>query len=229
MAAPTTGPNTMVNMQPPTRTATKKGSKVSGKPKDKNMPIPAQVIMAGKEIEGKVMSEEEIISSIDQIDSMIEEARLAIKEQDVQIRLEARTKSIADRVILNSIKEDFDGSKVTIHYPGHKFHGKTAHVFHRFSDGRVNAQIRGFRKWDLTNLTLKPGEFKDHVKEDFIFEAGKKTKSAKSEMKRKYLGKSRGRTATGKPAHTIDCDPTISSDKDSSMKRNKMPAPDRGI
>jgi hypothetical protein len=50
-------------------------------------------------------------------------------------------------------------------------------------------------------------------KEEIIFEAGKKTKSAKTEMKRKYLGKSRGTTITGKPAHEIITKPMLNFEK----------------
>jgi hypothetical protein len=63
------------------------------------------------------------------------------------------------------VKESFDGTKVTIFKPGHRFHGREAHVFHKFDDGRINAQIRGFKKGDVTNLTLHSGEFKDKLKE----------------------------------------------------------------
>jgi len=48
-----------------------------------------------------------------------------------------------------------------------------------------------------------------HMSEEVIFEAGKKTKTAKAEMKRKYLGKSRGTTMTGKTAHEIITQPVL--------------------
>jgi len=60
--------------------------------------------------------------------------------------------------------------------------------------------------------TLKP------MKEDVLFEAGKKTKSSK-EMKRKYLGKTRGTTATGKTAHQVVVDPIIKTDSDKGKVR----------
>jgi len=61
-----------------------------------------------------------------------------------------------------------------------------------------------------------------HVVEEVIFEAGK----AKSEMKRKYLGKSKGRTKVGTKAHPIDTDPKLVI-KDNPMGRvaSKMPQP----
>ena len=50
---------------------------------------------------------------------------------------------------------------VTIDSPGHRLHGKKANVFHKHEDGRVNVQIRhSNRKGDVTNLTLKPNQFK---------------------------------------------------------------------
>jgi hypothetical protein len=50
---------------------------------------------------------------------------------------------------------------VTIDSPGHRLHGKKADVFHKHEDGRVNVQIRhSNRKGDVTNLTLKPNQFK---------------------------------------------------------------------
>lgn len=59
------------------------------------------------------------------------------------------------------LEEAFDGSTLTIHSPGHRLHGKTAYIFHRHEDGRINAQIRNsHKKGDVTNLTLKPGQFK---------------------------------------------------------------------
>lgn len=51
------------------------------------------------------------------------------------------------------------------------------------------------------------------VKEDQVFEAKKKTKSAKTEMKRKYMGKMRGTTLTGKTAHEIITSPKLSGEK----------------
>jgi hypothetical protein len=39
----------------------------------------------------------------------------------------------------------------------------------------------------------------------------------KKDMKRKYLGKMRGRTATGKTAHAVDCDPSIDIKKKPGM------------
>ena len=57
------------------------------------------------------------------------------------------------------------------------------------------------------------------AKEEVIFEAGKKTKSAKTEMKRKYMGKSRGTTMTGKTAHEIITKPMLTMDKPKSVNR----------
>jgi hypothetical protein len=51
---------------------------------------------------------------------------------------------------------------VTIHHPGHRLHGKSASVFFRHPDGAVNSQVtNSSRKGDVTNLTLKPGQFKE--------------------------------------------------------------------
>jgi hypothetical protein len=55
----------------------------------------------------------------------------------------------------------FGMGHVTIDSPGHRLHGKKADVFHKHEDGRVNVQIRhSNRKGDVTNLTLKPNQFK---------------------------------------------------------------------
>lgn len=66
---------------------------------------------------------------------------------------------------VEDLDEVFDGSTLTIHKPGHSLHGKKAHIFHRFDDGRINAQVRGghgvhFKRGDVQNFTLKPGEYK---------------------------------------------------------------------
>lgn len=57
--------------------------------------------------------------------------------------------------------------------------------------------------------------------EETILEA----KKSKTEMKRKYLGKARGRTHVGTPAHGIDTDPTLMVKDASSSKRKMMPKP----
>lgn len=63
--------------------------------------------------------------------------------------------------------EAFDGSKVTIHAPGHRLHGKTGSVFHRHDDGRVNVQVRHSNKrGDVTNLTLNKDQYKEVQKEE---------------------------------------------------------------
>jgi hypothetical protein len=55
----------------------------------------------------------------------------------------------------------FGMGHVTIDSPGHRLHGKKADVFHKHEDGRVNVQIRhSNKKGDVTNLTLKPNQFK---------------------------------------------------------------------
>lgn len=57
-------------------------------------------------------------------------------------------------------------TQVTIHKPGHKWHGKDATVFYKHDDGRVNVQLRqGFR--DVHNLTLKKDEYKDFKKKEY--------------------------------------------------------------
>jgi hypothetical protein len=79
------------------------------------------------------------------------------------------------------LEEGFKGS-VIIHSPGHRLHGKTAKVFHHHEDGSVNAQLTNSqRKGDVTNLTLKPGQFKP-VNESELDE-GKFTVNAKTGVK----------------------------------------------
>lgn len=60
----------------------------------------------------------------------------------------------------------FNKGTVTINKPGHIFHGRTAEVFFKHDDGRINAQIRNARGRAEHNLTLKPGEF--NVDEAFV-------------------------------------------------------------
>jgi hypothetical protein len=62
------------------------------------------------------------------------------------------------------------------------------------------------------------------LKEDVIYEAG-----SKAVMKRKYLGKIRGTTATGKAAHEVVIDPVLKIDANRNNGRARLPAPDRGI
>lgn len=79
-----------------------------------------------------------------------------------------------------------EGKNVTIDSPGHKLHGKTARVFHKHSDGRVNVQVKhSSKKGDVSNLTLKPGQFKESMDESVVSEllvqnyvSGAKGKSA---------------------------------------------------
>lgn len=62
---------------------------------------------------------------------------------------------------VEEIEESWNMGQVTIHSPGHRLHGKKADIFHKHEDGKVNVQIRhSDKKGDLTNLTLKPNQFK---------------------------------------------------------------------
>jgi hypothetical protein len=83
---------------------------------------------------------------------------------------------------------------------------------------RLNGQV-----WShgVHFTVLSPG----HIKEDVLFEKSK----SQTEMKRKYLGKTRGTTATGKPAHEVVVDPIIKVDPRAGRGRQNLPAPDRGI
>lgn len=61
-------------------------------------------------------------------------------------------------------EEKKDIEYVTIHAPGNRHHGRKARVFHRFDDGRVNAQLNttnGFGRRAALNLTLKPHEYQE--------------------------------------------------------------------
>ena len=75
---------------------------------------------------------------------------------------------------------------------------------------------------------LENGNFINHsrikVTEETLIEAG----SSKTNMKRKYLGKMRGRTLTGQKAHAINTKPTIDDPKTSTV-RGSMPAATRGL
>lgn len=64
---------------------------------------------------------------------------------------------------------------VTIHSPGHRYHGKKARVFHKHDDGRINVQIRhSQKKGDVNNLTLDKGQWKP-LHEENIQELSKDT------------------------------------------------------
>lgn len=66
--------------------------------------------------------------------------------------------------------KQLDEATATIHAPGNRMHGKIGRVFHDHGDGRVNVQItNSAKKGDVTNLTLKKGEYK--LNEDTIEEA----------------------------------------------------------
>ena len=86
-------------------------------------------------------------------------------------------------------------TQVTIHSPGHKYHGKDATVFHKHDDGRVNVQLRrGFR--DVQNLTLKPDQYKDFKKREFNQSPAQKKRYADMKVK--------ARKARGLPPATQD-------------------------
>lgn len=73
-----------------------------------------------------------------------------------------------------TLEEGVGPKQVTINSPGHRHHGKVATVFHRFPDGRVNAQVRtgrGKADHEISNYTLKPGEFNESVEDEGLDEA----------------------------------------------------------
>lgn len=99
----------------------------------------------------------------------------------------------------------------------------TARASHGPSGGLVgtyNEKLKqpGWAEKESTTLGLP----RHHIGEETIIEAG----SSKSAMKRKYLGKSKGRTKVGTKAHPIDTDPKLVL-KDNPMARatSKMPQP----
>lgn len=70
--------------------------------------------------------------------------------------------SVNSDEVINEETESLEESTVTIDSPGHRFHGKSAKVFFKHPDGRVNVQLtHSTKKGDVTNLTLKPGQFKN--------------------------------------------------------------------
>jgi len=55
----------------------------------------------------------------------------------------------------------FNMGTATITSPGHTLDGKTANIFHKFDDGRINVQYRkSNKKGDVVNMTLKKGQYK---------------------------------------------------------------------
>lgn len=78
--------------------------------------------------------------------------------------------------------------------------------------GRTEAHHKGKRIGAFDHEKRKP------IKET-MFEA----------VKRRYLGKTRGTTATGKPAHQVVVDPVLKMDDAAANRKQAMPAPDRGI
>lgn len=79
-------------------------------------------------------------------------------------RLKKSDYNITKEEFINEVAP-FDKGTVTIHSPGHPFHGKVAHVFHRFDDGSVNAQVR-YGDHNVHNFTLKPGQYKQNNNEE---------------------------------------------------------------
>jgi hypothetical protein len=73
--------------------------------------------------------------------------------------LEAATKILTGKTQLDEASDDL--GTATIVSPGSKYHGKTARVFHKFDDGRINVQYKNSdKKGDIDNLTLNKGQYK---------------------------------------------------------------------
>jgi hypothetical protein len=74
---------------------------------------------------------------------------------------------------------------------------------------------------DSVQEELKVGDDEGEIKK--VRGSNQDSKGKMPGVRRKYLGNSRGRTATGKPAHAIDISPTIGA----SVDKNKTTAPTR--
>lgn len=102
-------------------------------------------------------------------------------------------------------KDAVDKAIASSNRSGKRIGGKEAKLIHKLlSSGSMSK---------MTPRTNFRGDDNKVVKEDLIFEAGKKTKNSKDAMKRRYLGNLRGTTATGKPAHAIITTPTADNYK----------------
>jgi len=132
-------------------------------------------------------------------------------------------------------------SEATVGMPlkGHPYHHKTdAELHYIMKDAGEASRLHDQMHKDPK---IHPNKYADQVndaatvlhyrrkggkqlKEDIIFEDG-----AKASMKRKYLGKTRGTTATGKPAHQVVIDPVLKIDDKMNNGRPRLPAPDRGM
>lgn len=102
-------------------------------------------------------------------------------------------------------KDAVDKAIASSNRSGKRIGGKEAKLIHKLLSSGSVAKMN-----PRTNFR---GDDNKVVKEDLIFEAGKKTKNSKDAMKRRYLGNLRGTTATGKPAHAIITTPTADNYK----------------
>ena len=109
------------------------------------------------------------------------------------LRHKATIAARAKKVKLKEEVEELDEAEsVQIHSPGNKLHGKTARVFFKHPNGAVNVQVQhSGRKGDVTNLTLKPDQFKSIEEEVELDEAALSGdaywKSKEAESKEEFL------------------------------------------
>jgi hypothetical protein len=89
---------------------------------------------------------------------------IAIMNEKVSSALDTKRVEIAQSMFQKEETESLDEANykhATIEKPGHPLHGKTGRIFYKHDDGRINVQLANpHKRWDVTNLTLKPGEFK---------------------------------------------------------------------
>jgi hypothetical protein len=89
---------------------------------------------------------------------------IAIMNEKVSSALDTKRVEIAQSMFQKEETESLDEANykhATIEKPGHPLHGKTGRIFYKHDDGRINVQLTNpHKRWDVTNLTLKPGEFK---------------------------------------------------------------------
>jgi len=119
---------------------------------------------------------------------------------------EAYSKDAVDKAIASSNRS------------GKKIGGKEAKRIHALLKGRYSAAVQSPEMAALSKKPMMGSSNDNRISEEAIFERTsnelKKVTGDGAKMKRKYLGKMRGRTETGKPAHAIEIDPVVKVTRD---------------
>jgi len=141
----------------------------------------------------------------------VEAEKMERKKAEVQKAHDEKTKKLTGR----DLEEGFVGNvmKGALHSYGQNLKTKlkslvvprgiqhTAKTVKRYA--HIGSKLEEELNTDMTD------DHEGNKKKDKLKKVGKK----QSKLKRKYLGKNKGRTATGQPAHKVDCEPSIKDAK----------------